>query len=165
MAKLVVCALIGFGFLVSGQQEAKQESKEEVNLKGIKCIMMPKRDVSAKQMVETKEGKVYLCCGRCKAGFETAYKKDPSKFAAKANHQMVATGQYVQKGCPFSGGEVSDEHVATVGGVEVKFCCGGCAGKVNGAEDDAKKAEMVFTAKAFKTGFKRVKAEEKKEDK
>jgi len=104
-------------------------------------------------------GKVYFRCGGCKAAFE----KEPEKFATKANLQLVLTGQFVQKGCPMSGGKVNPETKMTLCGAKVGFCCKGCQGKVAKAEGDAK-LDLIFGAKAFKKGFE-VKKEEPAQEK
>jgi len=84
-------------------------------------------------------GSVYFCCGNCQGAFE----KDSSKFAAKAHHQLVSTGQMKQKACPLSGGPVKAGTEVDIDGVEVGFCCNNCKGKVEGASGD-EKITMVF---------------------
>lgn len=84
-------------------------------------------------------GKVYFCCGNC----EKAFASNPDKFAAKAHHQLVSTGQLVQKGCPFSGGAVKAGTEVAIESVEVGFCCNNCKGKVEKAAAD-EKITMVF---------------------
>lgn len=128
----------------------------DVDLKDVKCIMNPKAAAKAETGVEFKEGKVFFCCNNCAGKF----KADKEKFATKANHQMVATGQYKQEKCPLSGGKLNAEQSVKVGGVSVQFCCGNCKGKVAGAEGD-EQAEMVFGEKAFGKGFVVAKSEEK----
>ncbi|NQT37369.1 MAG: hypothetical protein HQ581_07775 [Planctomycetes bacterium] len=98
-------------------------------------------------------GKVYFCCGGCIKPFQ----KDTAKFAAKANHQLVCTGQAAQTGCPISGKAVKPDAATEVAGVSVGFCCGGCSGKVAKADPQGQ-LELVFGEKAFAKGFK-VKAE------
>jgi len=34
--------------------------------------------------------------------------RDPGKYEAKANHQLVYTGQYTQHACPLSGEAITD---------------------------------------------------------
>ncbi len=98
--------------------------------------------------VEHNGGKVYFCCPNCPKAFE----KDTAKFAVKANAQLVASGQATQTKCPLSGGKLNPEKTATVAGVEVKFCCENCQGKVAKAEGD-EQAALVFSDAAFKKGF------------
>lgn len=126
----------------------------DVDLKDVKCVIAPK-SANASKSVEYKDGEVYFCCGGCVSKF----KSDSKKYAEKANHQLVATKQYVQKGCPFSGGKVNKDTAVKFKGTSVAFCCDGCKSKFVKAKDDAAKLKLVFNDKAFKTAFK--KAEEK----
>lgn len=127
----------------------------DVELDGVKCVVANK-DASEAQSADHKGGKVYFCCGGC-AGKFAANKK---KFAAAANHQLVATKQFEQKACPFSGGEVNPEKFTMVAGAKVGFCCDGCKGKVESAKDDAAKMKLVFGDKTFAKGFKKKEADE-----
>lgn len=127
---------------------------EKDPLEGVKCLVSGKPAV-AEQTAEYKEGKVYFCCPGCPAPF----KKDTAKFATKANHQLVQTGQYEAAKCPLTGRPLNDKQTVEVAGVNVAFCCGNCKGKVAGAEPE-EQLELVFADKAFDKGFK--KAEEKK---
>lgn len=99
--------------------------------------------------VDFDGGKVYLCCQNCPKAFEG----NTAKFAAKAHHQMVVTGQAKQECCPFSGKPIKDDQSSDVGGVKVGFCCAGCKAKVEKAAAD-KQVEMVFGSGAFKKAFK-----------
>jgi YHS domain-containing protein len=99
--------------------------------------------------VDYKDAKVYFCCAGCIKPFQ----KNPEKYAAKANHQLVLTGQAVQKGCPISGKAVNDDTALEVAGVTVKFCCNGCRGKVAGAEGK-EQIQLVFSDKAFAKAYK-----------
>ncbi len=94
-------------------------------------------------------GQVYFCCNKCKAAFE----KDSTKFAAKANAQLIATGQAKQVACPIAGRPVNAATAIEVAGVKVAFCCNGCKGKATKAKGDAQ-LTLVFSDKAFKKGFK-----------
>lgn len=125
------------------------KKKPEYALTDVKCFLMPKRGVSAEHAVDYRDGKVFFCCKGCPKKFA----KDTSKFATQANHQLVTTGQYIQKACPFSGSEIDEEQSSEVGGVEVKYCCGNCKSKVESAPDDEAKANLVFSEKAFENGF------------
>lgn len=128
----------------------------DVDLKDVKCVVAPKA-ASAAKSAEYKGAKVYFCCGGCQGKFKT----DSKKFAVKANHQLVATKQFEQKGCPFSGKPVDSEFSTKVAGTTVGFCCGGCKGKVEATEGDDAKMKLIFGEKTFAKGFKKV---EKKKD-
>jgi YHS domain-containing protein len=120
----------------------------EMNLSAAKCMFSgkPAKESAA---AEYNGGKVFFCCENCPAEF----KKDPAKHAVKANHQLVATTQAKQTGCPFSGKAVAEGTAVKIDGVEVAFCCPNCQGKVAKAEA-AEQAQMVFNDKAFAKGFK-----------
>jgi len=119
-------------------------------LEGIKCPLSGK-PVKEDKTVDYKGGKVYFCCENCPKAFDAA------KHSVKANQQLVATKQYVQKACPLSGQKLNPDKTAKVGDVTVTFCCEKCQGAVNKAEGDAK-AEMVFSDKAFEKGFEKKKS-------
>jgi YHS domain-containing protein len=93
----------------------------------------------------------YFCCTECPG----AFKKDKEKYAAKGHYQLAETKQIVQKGCPFSGEKVTDGTKIKIGKakIEVGFCCNDCKGKVEKAEDDSKKIDLVF--KDISKGFKK----------
>ena len=123
----------------------------DVDLKDIKCVVAPKA-ANVSKSADYKEGKVYFCCDGCKGKFA----KDSKKFATKANHQLVATKQYEQKACPFSGGDLNKETAIKLAGTKVAFCCNNCKGKAESVKDDAKRLELVYNDKAFKKGFAKV---------
>jgi YHS domain-containing protein len=127
----------------------------DVDLEGVKCVVAP-RAAKMDKSAEYKDANVYFCCGNCQGKFTSA----PKKFAVPANHQLVATKQYEQKACPFSGGDVNPATALKLSGAKVGFCCNNCKGKVEAAEDDKAKMKMVFNDKAFAKGFKKA---EKKE--
>lgn len=127
----------------------------EVDLEGVKCCVA-NRDANAEKSADYKDGKVYFCCGGCQGKFA----KNSKKYALKANHQLVATKQYVQKGCPMSGGKVNPDTAIKLAGTKVAFCCNNCKGKVEGAASDEAKLKLVYSDKAFAKGFKKA---EKKE--
>ncbi len=128
--------------------KAFELKKAEMSLEGVKCMMMPAKDVSEEFFADYQGHKVHFCCKGCL----TKFSKDPSAFTAKANHQLVATGQVKQLVCPISGGDVDEEQVTEVGGVAVKVCCKRCKAKIESAEGDAK-VELVFGKKGFKRGY------------
>lgn len=120
----------------------------DVKLDGVKCILNPKGAAKAENSCEYKGGKVFFCCDGCPKEFA----KDPAKHAAKANHQLVATGQAKQEKCPLSGGPLNPATKISVGGVDVCFCCEKCQGKAKDAKEGA--VDLVFGDKAFDKGFK-----------
>ena len=126
--------------MVSLNAGDKDKKKHEVT-----CV------VSGETIDETeysnyKKGKVYFCCGGCKADFDEA----SATFAVAANYQLVATGQYMQTNCPVSGRGLNPKKVVKVANADVTFCCGNCQGKTNKAED---KMAFIFTDVSFDKGF------------
>ena len=122
------------------------------NLGELKCILDRSADVVARQSVEFNGGRVFFCCADCRSEFDPA---NPDHLAA-ANWQLVASGQFGQIGCPFSGQEILEEAMTPVGGVEVGFCNTGCRDKVQNATDDLERTGMVFNSEAFTRGFSRI---------
>ena len=127
----------------------------DLDLEGVKCVVANKAATEGKS-ADYRGGKVYFCCGGCAGKFAANTKK----YATKANHQLVATKQFKQKACPFSGGDLNPETVVKVAGVKVCFCCNNCKGKVESAEDDAAKVKMIFANKSFEKGFEKKASEE-----
>ena len=126
--------------MVSLNAGDKDKKKHEVT-----CV------VSGETIDETeysnyKKGKVYFCCGGCKADFDEA----SVTFAVAANYQLVATGQYMQTNCPVSGRGLNPEKVVKVANSNITFCCGNCQGKTNKAED---KMAFIFADVSFDKGF------------
>jgi len=119
--------------------------------------------VSGKPAIETssveyKDGLIYLCCDKCPKAFEA----NTAKFAAKANAQLVETGQYKQKACPLTGRKPNSSQNVSIAGASVDLCCGGCKAKVNKAEGAAK-VNLAFSEAAFKKGFEIAKKAKDKE--
>jgi YHS domain-containing protein len=126
----------------------------EIDLKDVKCILNPKGPAKAETAVDYKGGKVFFCCQNCPKKFS----EEPTKFAVKANHQLILTKQAKQEKCPLSGAPLNAEQTVKVADVSVTFCCANCKGKVAAAEGD-EQLELVFSDKAFEKAFKVAKAE------
>jgi len=120
---------------------------DAVKLDGVKCVVNSKAPAKAANAVDYKGGHVYFCCQNC----PKAFKADTAKFAAKANHQLVATGQAKQEACPFSGQPIDEGTAIKVDGASVAFCCANCQGKAEKSDD---KVALIFNDKAFEKGFK-----------
>ncbi len=130
-----------------------------ISLEGVKCLMVAAKDANKEKASEWKKGNVFFCCDNCKGKFEKLSQADKDKLAPKANAQLVATKQYEQKACPFSGGELNAETKIKVGAAEVSFCCNNCKGKAEGMKGD-EQLEAIFGEKAFKNAkFEPVKAD------
>lgn len=121
--------------------------KEKDKLADVKCPVSGKA-VQADKTADYRDAKVYFCCPNC----PKAFAKNTAKFAIKANHQLVQTGQFKQVKCPLAGRDLNEKQTVKVNGVKVAFCCGNCKGKVAKAEGD-KQLELVFADKPFEKGF------------
>jgi YHS domain-containing protein len=120
---------------------------DKVNLEKAKCPISGKECVE-ESGVDYKGAKVYFCCTNC----PKAFAKDKAKYAAKANMQLVATGQAKEVKCPLAGKPLNPETKISVDGVDVCFCCNSCKGSVTKLEGD-EQIEKVFGDKAFEKGF------------
>lgn len=149
--------LIALALLTSSLALAGDDAK----LEGVMCLIQGKKAVNAEKSAKHKEGKVYFCCDGCLGKYTKMSDEEKAKLAPKANSQLVASKQYTQEACPFTGGKLNDEQKLTVNGAEVKFCCGNCKGKAEkmAAEEQLKN---VFGDAAFEKGkFKPAKPEAK----
>ena len=141
-SRILMLAAAAAAFLVAAGLHAAEKS-----LKDVKCPVSG-QPVKATAIVEFNDGDVYFCCNNC----PKAFKADTAKYEAKANHQMVQTGELVQVACPLTGKKTKAETAVKIDGVEVAFCCNGCKGKVEKASDK-EKLDIVFkdTSKGFKS--------------
>ena len=119
---------------------------DDVDLEGVVCPVSG-RAASLEHSMEYCEATIYFCCPNCEARFI----ENTDDFAAKANHQLVQTGQAHQVKCPLSGREYKAEHTADVGGMSINMCCSGCVRRTNDLDDDGAFA-LVF-GEGFEKGF------------
>lgn len=134
---------------------------EGVSVEGVTCLLKEGKPANIEKHAKYKEGNVYFCCSGCQGKFEKMTAEEKTKLAAKANSQLVATKQYAQEVCPFTGKKLNDDTAIKVNGAEVKFCCNNCKGAAEKLEGDAQ-VEKVFGDEAFEKGkFKPVKKETK----
>ena len=126
------------GWLIAADKEAKTPTAV--------CPISGKA-INKGVSIDYQGGKLYFCCPGCIAKFNA----DQAKHAAKANLQMVLTGQAKQTACPISGEPTDPESIYKVGGVDVQFCCGKCIAKVKKAKPE-EQLEMIF-GKNFSKAF------------
>jgi hypothetical protein len=147
------------GLLLAGVTTSIAVAGGAVSVEGVKCLMVAKKDANEEKKSKWKDGNVYFCCDGCLGKYEKMSKDDKKKIAHKANHQLVATKQYVQGGCPFSGGELDKEQSIKVMGAEVGFCCSGCKSKAEKMSEEDQLTKL-FGEEAFKKAkFKLAKKE------
>jgi len=133
-AALAVVALVAAGSLRAADKKVD-----------LKCPVSGK-PASADHKVAFNGGDVEFCCPKCPKIF-TANEK---KFAAKANLQLVQSGQLKQIKCPLTGRPMADDKLVEVGGVEIKVCCAGCLGKMKKlSPDEQVTALLKDTSKGF----------------
>ncbi len=113
--------------------------------------------VSKDASTDYKGGKLYFCCNDCAAKFA----KDKAKYAAKANLQLVVTGQAVQKTCPLTGNPTNASTAINVSGAKIAFCCNGCKGKVSKMKP-SQQVKAIFADKVFDKNFEIKKASAEK---
>jgi YHS domain-containing protein len=130
MLALAVAALVAANSLRAEDQEIGKD---------VKCPVSGKA-INPASFVEFNGGKVYLCCDGC----PDAFKKDTAKYAAKANLQLVQTGQLEEVACPLTGKPLNPEAAVEINGVKVAFCCNGCKGKIAKMSPD-EQVTTVFT--------------------
>ena len=130
--------------MICGARLSAEEAKPEA-----KCPVSGKA-VNLEKSVEFEGGKVYFCCGNCPKAFEA----DPAKFAAKARHQMVITGQLEQVHCPITHKDFKAETAIDVLGAKIAFCCNNCKGKVEKMSPDEQVAACFGKADCFKPAKK-----------
>jgi hypothetical protein len=111
----------------------------------LKCPVSGKPANTA-HTVDFNGGKVAFCCPNCPKAFNA----NSDKFAAKANLQLVQSGQLKQVACPLTGKPTAADKSVEVEGVAVGFCCGGCLGKAKKAQGDELVALLFKTGKGFK---------------
>ena len=151
MKRFILVLSVAIGIVGGGMAIADKK----VSMEGIKCVVS---GAAAKEenAVSYLDGKVYFCCDKCPKKFEA----DKAAYATKANHQLVATKQYEQGACPFSGGKLDAETAIEVDGVKVAFCCNNCKGKAEKMKDN-EKLKDIFGEKPFeKAKFAKAKTSE-----
>ena len=73
---------------------------------------------------------------------------------AKANLELVKSGEAKQVKCPFTGGPMNESKEVSVNDVDVNFCCGRCLAKAEQAEGD-EQLVLLFGPTAFAKGFEK----------
>ena len=131
-----------------------------IDLTGIKCVVEGDRAAVNSAAVDYKDAKVYLCSEHCADAFkEDTYLAKDAKFSIKANHQLVLTGQYIQKACPLSGDPLDESFSSTVAGVKIGFSCIESQMQIDKLSNIEEKVELLFSDSAFKRAFVRANTE------
>jgi hypothetical protein len=144
MKSRTLIAALALAMVVGAKLSADEAAKPAA-----KCPLSGK-PVNMEKFVDFEGGKVFFCCGGCPGAFE----KDSAKFAGKARHQQVVTGQKVQACCPLSKRPTKADQSVDVAGVTVTFCCGNCKGKVAGMSLEDQIATCFGNGECFKAAEK-----------
>lgn len=144
--RLLMAALVAGALFAVGSLRADEEKKPE-----LKCPVSG-QPAKADHVVKFNGGDVQFCCPNCPKAFE----KTSDKFAAKANLQLIQTGQLKQVKCPLTARPMAaDKKVEVAEGVEVAVCCAGCLAKANKVEGDERLSLLLKdTSKGFEPAKK-----------
>ncbi len=125
-SRFVIAALAALTLIAVGSLRAADEKKPE-----LKCPVSGKA-VNADYKVAFNGGEVEFCCPNCPKAFNA----NSEKFAAKANLQLVQSGQLKQVKCPLTKRPMAADKTVEVEGVTVALCCGGCLAKAKKVSGD-----------------------------
>lgn len=151
MQRFGFVALAGSVFLLISSLFAAEA--ERPKLDGVKCLVNVDDDADTKFSLNFNGGKVYFCCEDCLKTFKT--EKDKAKkdtYTARANRQLVTTGQAKQVKCPIEGKPLKESFTTEVAGTKVAFSSEASRDKVAGATED-EQLLLVFGTKPFAKGF------------
>jgi hypothetical protein len=143
-----MCLSIGlllFSCVVSAGDKSTKDDQSKTEAKPL-CPVTGK-DIDRKVSLEYKSGKVYFSNPEAMKNFQG----EVEKYAAKANLQLVITGQARQTACPLMGKPIVPGKAVVVAGVKVELCCNLCKTKVSKAKPE-EQLEMIF-GKGFDKGY------------
>ena len=124
----------------------------KIDFASLKCLVSGTATAKEDKSSDWKDGKVYFCCGSCLKKFDG----DKKGFAAKANHQLIASKQVEQKACPFTGGDVKADTAIEFKGASIAFCCNNCKGKAEKMSDEDKVTKLFGEEAYEKAKFAKV---------
>ena len=136
---LPVGLLLLFSYAVMAADKPKTDVKPLCPVTG--------KAVDKNLSLEYKTGKVYFSSPEALKTFQD----NAEKYAARANLQLVVTGQAHQTACPLMGKAVVAGKSVVVAGVKVELCCSTCKAKVAKAKPE-EQLEMIFGA-GFDKGY------------
>lgn len=143
--RLLLAVLVVASLIVAGTLKAAID-----NAASLKCPVTG-QPVNPAATADFNGGKVAFCCQNCPKEFA----KNTDKYAAKANEQLVASGQLKQTKCPLTGKAIDPAVSFNVDGVQVGLCCKDCKAKLESASHD-EQVNLVFkdTSKGFEKSDK-----------
>ncbi len=138
--------LVAFAGEATVNKEKRKKDAPSKSLAAARCPVTGE-GVSKEVSIDYMRGKLYFSSTECIDKFRA----DRFTYEAKANAQLVITGQFKQTRCPLSGDEFALGIKTKVCGVDVRFCSADCLKKAKRASAD-ERAELVFV-KGFDKGF------------
>ncbi len=127
----------------------KENNSKGVSSRSLRLARCPVTGdrVSMEASIDYRGGTLYFCSAECIDKFRA----DRTAYEAKANMQLVATGQYEQIKCPLTGDAFVPRIKTKVSGVDVCFSSTDALKKVKRASAD-ERTELVF-GEGFDKGF------------
>jgi hypothetical protein len=127
----------------------KEKRKKDAPSKSLAAARCPVtgESVSKEVFIDYMKGRLYFSSAEC----IDKYRADRFQYEAKANAQLVITGQFKQTRCPLTGDEFVLGIKMKVCGVDVRFSSADCLKKLKRASAD-ERAELVFV-KGFDKAF------------
>lgn len=129
----------------ANKEKRKKESPSRALL-GVRCPVTGET-VSKEASIDYMRGKLFFSDAECIARFRA----DRAAYEAKANAQLVITGQFKQTCCPLTGEEFLPAVRMKISGVDVRFCGANCLKKIKRLSAD-ERTELVFV-KGFEKAF------------
>ncbi|MGA2798477.1 MAG: hypothetical protein ABSE63_12920 [Thermoguttaceae bacterium] len=130
-ASLLIPVILLFNFTLTGADKPKAELKPLCPVTG--------KPIDKTVSIDYHNGKVYFSNTEAAKKFQD----NVDKYAARANLQLVVTGQARQTACPLMGKPVVAGKSVMVSGVKVELCCNICKTKLTKAKPE-EQLEMIF---------------------
>ena len=155
--RILLCRLVAIAALAFIATVGRGAAAVAGDAPELKCPVSG-HSASKQYVAEHNGGTVCFCSAQCAKKFAAK----PEEFAAKANLQLVQSGQFKLVKCPLEGYTLNPVTAMEVGGINVLFCCKGCKNEVRLAKTEDERISLVFGDKPFKKGFAKVAADNKK---
>ena len=138
-ASLLMLVFLLFTFTLPGADKPKAELRPLCPVTG--------KPIDKSVSMDYHSGKLYFSNAEAAKKFQN----NVEKYAARANLQLVVTGQAHQTACPLMGKPVVSGKSVMVSGVKVELCCNICKTKLTKAKPE-EQLEMIFGA-GFDKGY------------
>lgn len=141
------------GWLCSGLLITTLQAQD---LTGVKCIVDGTRSCQTAWSQKYLQGDLYFSSGDALVSFRQRIEEDPADHLSlriRAHHQLLLTGQYVQRYCPITLRTPSPQFTARVGGLQIAFADAQARDQVLSEPRLVDKARRVFHPEVFATAF------------